>query len=61
MSRSFLDPDYEPPADQKAAFEAGRQQERDRANSPEEQAKLKEMADEMGRKIAAGFKSIITP
>jgi len=52
--KSFLDDDFQP-ADP-AAFEAGRQAERDRANSPEEKERWDKITTEIGHQIAEGFK-----
>lgn len=57
--KTFLDPDWEPPAELKAEFEAGRQAEQARANSPEEQAKWNAVATVLGKQIADGVKRIV--
>lgn len=56
---SFLDDDFVP-ADPEA-FEAGRQREIARRNSPEEIARVKQWGEEMGRKVAEGLKTILNP
>lgn len=55
--KTFLDDDYVPPDPQ--SFNAGREAERKRANSKEEQARIKKIGEEIGQRIAAGFKEII--
>ena len=58
-TKCFLDPDWEPDPKDADAFRAGQQAERDHANSPEEVERWHRHAEEIGRQIAAGLKTLI--
>ena len=59
MSKCFLDDDWVPDPKDAPAFEAGRQAERDHANSPAEQERWRKHAEHVGHQIAEGLKTLL--